>query len=82
MGAKGHHLESSARVPGVREAELGGRGPQQDTGAGTVQEQGPSGALSGRFLRARVSPKNPQNPIGGVSVWAAVTLKGFGNHTL
>ena len=47
-----------------------------------VQAPCPSGALSGRFLRARVSPKNPQNPIGGVNVWAAVTLKGFGNHTL
>lgn len=56
--------------------------PRQDTGTGTVQEQGPSGAPSGCFLRAWVSPKNPQNPTGGVSVWATITLKGFHNHTL
>lgn len=68
----------------------GGRGrellhpeaPRQDTGTGTLQEQGPSGAPSGCFLRAWVSPKNPQNPTGGVSVWATITLKGFHNHTL
>lgn len=47
-----------------------------------LREQGPSGAPSGCFLRAPVSPKSPQNPTGGVSVWAAVTLKGFDNHTL
>ena len=45
VGAQGHHLESSARVPGVREAELGGRGPQQDTGAGAVSQWGPEWAF-------------------------------------
>lgn len=40
------------------------------------------GAQSGGFLRARVSPKNPQNPTGGVSVWAAVALKGCCNCAL
>lgn len=47
-----------------------------------LQEQKPNRAPSGRFLRAWVSPKNPQNPTGGVSVWVAVTLKGCRNRTL
>lgn len=47
-----------------------------------LQEQKPHRAPSGRFLRAWVSPKNPQNLTGGVSVWVAVTLKGCCNRTL
>lgn len=46
------------------------------------QEQRPKRAPSGRFLRARVSPKNPQNPIGGISMWVAVIFKGCCNRTL
>lgn len=47
-----------------------------------LQEQGPSEAPSGRFLRAWLSLKNPQNPTGGGNVWVAVILKGCRNRTL
>lgn len=66
------------------EAELGAGGREllHPGAPSRTQEQGPSGAPSGSFLRPWVSPKNPQNPTGGISVWAPVTLKGFCNHTL
>lgn len=47
-----------------------------------LQEQRPKWAPSRRFLRARVSLKNPQNPMRGISMWAVVILKGCCNHTL
>lgn len=56
--------------------------PPAGTGVGAATgEQGSSGAPCGRFPTP-VSLKNPQNPTGGVCVWAAVTLKGFCNRSL
>lgn len=49
--------------------------PRRDPGAGPPQ------GSTWAFPEGPVSSKNPQNPTGGVSMWAAVTLKGCCNRT-
>lgn len=44
--------------------------------------RGSNGAAGAEFPEPWMSPKNPQNPTGGMNVWAVPTLKAFCNHSL